>query len=1391
MADTVIGIKVTATGITTVTSDLKSMGKAAEQADDKLKGIDRGAKSARDSLGGVGGGASSAKDSLGGVGSSADGLGGKLSSLAVGGIGKLVAGFATLGAAAAGAGAALGTAVVKNFADYEQNVGGVETLFKDSADKVKAYADEAYKTAGLSANQYMESVTGFSASLLQGLGGDTEKAADIANMAMIDMSDNAAKFGTDISTIQEAYQGFAKDNFDMLDNLKLGYGGTQEEMARLINDSGVLGDSMQVTAETVKDVSFDKMIEALHVVQDRMGITGTTAKESAATISGSIATLQGAWSNLLVGLGRSDADVSKLATNVITSFKQVVDNILPVVENLGSNVFKLAPKIAEAGKVIAELIAKAAPVVIQAGVSVITGLLQGLSEAGPALVEGLADVISDLANNLPQIMHSLTEGIMKILISLGENLARIAPDIIPDIVQALVTGINNILIYLPDLLAVIPPLLMGIADGILQALPIILDVLPTLVSSITKALITYMPLIMEAWAYIIDAVIKALPGLVAEIGKALNDAITAAINEFRPDGNKLDSFAESVWQWLKNLVSSISDWGKSLYNSVGSIIEGSISAVLTKVENIKQGIKDLYNGVTSKVLETVFSVVSGISDIFHSLIQNIGSKALSLYNAAVSAGSSIVQGILSAVSGAYEIAQNIVNTIVGGLANAGSWLIESGSNILKYIWQGVVNGLSFLGNIGSEIIQWISTSIQNSISYIYNVASTIGGAISNGIKSSAGSVGSAALEIMNSFSQTIQNGVSTLQSKGSQIVSNLVNGIRSGIGNVKNAMQSITQTVWNGTERIYRDMITAGKNLVTGLWNGIVNKAQWLYNKIVNWANNIVKSVFRSFGIQSPSRVFRDEVGKNIVLGFAEGIDNNSHLVVKSVGNMAKDVTNEAKGLREGLAGELQTLAGNIDKFSEALDKTFSKRSSNPSQNIGIQGSSSTISQMKKEGISLKSALNQYKKDALGHIADVKERLSIAWDEVSIAFEGDDYGLGALSSFIGEDNARKVTRTAREIGSSIRKAQDFVENSIKKYQNSIVAQIRDTQENISIAWDEITVAFEGDDYGRGALTALFGEEASIQIIQVSTLIGEKVREIQGQLQAFSQEAQNMAQSAWVNLETMFKTTVNQVNSWISPMVVSGEMFFNSIVSRIESVKMRVSSSMSYLASTAISEINKHVSPMTVRGQEFIQSITRNYNLASQKVNNDINQVVNGAVREVDRRTGGMVTAGQNLVGGMWQGITSRGSQFHREVSNWAHGIVNQVRRDLGIHSPSRVFRDEIGRHLPTGLAEGIKLNAHVVISSLDSLNDQMILSVKDNPLLAKTDSRSSQNLPTFYPTVIPPSHKEISNDNSTTFKAPLIHVQNMTVRNDQDIRTLSEQLHRDISREMRAQGVLR
>lgn len=264
--------------------------------------------------------------------------------------GDIVKGVLTADAIKAGARAIVnfGKQIVSSYAEYEQLVGGVETLFGESAKTVQEYAQNAYKTAGMSANQYMETVTSFSASLLQSLGGDTKKAADYADKAVTDMADNANKMGTSMESIQNAYQGFAKQNYTMLDNLKLGYGGTKQEMERLIEDAEDLDDTFKASRDSNGDLtmSYADIVDAIHIVQDEMGITGTTAEEASDTISGSINSMKAAWENLSVGLADENANIEELMDNLAQSVEDVVRNLAPVVWLIIKTIFKTLIEIA-------------------------------------------------------------------------------------------------------------------------------------------------------------------------------------------------------------------------------------------------------------------------------------------------------------------------------------------------------------------------------------------------------------------------------------------------------------------------------------------------------------------------------------------------------------------------------------------------------------------------------------------------------------------------------------------------------------------------------------------------------------------------------------------------------------------------------------------------------------------------------------------------------------------------------------------------------------------------------------------------------------------------------------------------------------------------------------
>lgn len=351
-------------------------------------------------------------------------------------------------AAAAGAVIALTKSAVENYGEYEQLVGGVETLFKDSAGTVEEYANNAYKTAGLSANEYMETVTSFSASLLQSMGNDTQAAAEKADQAITDMSDNANKMGTDMQSIQNAYQGFAKQNYTMLDNLKLGYGGTKEEMQRLIDDANAL-NAAQGNYTNYSIESYADIVDAIHTVQTEMGITGTTALEASTTIEGSIGAMKAAYANFVTGLGNDNADISELSSQLIQSVGTVAENVLPVVEtvlkNIAEAVQRDGPEMIE--KFVSYAIEKL-PEVISLGLQMVISLVKGLAQNIPQLVTSVLNMMATIVKTIWESLPDIIEVGKNIVLGLWEGIKAMASWIgekVSGFVGGLVDGVKGVL----------------------------------------------------------------------------------------------------------------------------------------------------------------------------------------------------------------------------------------------------------------------------------------------------------------------------------------------------------------------------------------------------------------------------------------------------------------------------------------------------------------------------------------------------------------------------------------------------------------------------------------------------------------------------------------------------------------------------------------------------------------------------------------------------------------------------------------------------------------------------------------------------------------------------------------------------------------------------------
>lgn len=383
----------------------------------------------------------------------------------------------TVGGVVTAVGTAIGSVVaagVKSYADLEQNIGGVETLFKENSQKVIDNANKAYETAGVSANEYMQLVTSFSASLLQSLGGDTAKAADVADMALIDIADNANKFGTDMQSIQNAYQGFAKQNYTMLDNLKLGYGGTKSEMERL------LADAQKISGVKYDIANLSDVYNAIHVIQTELDVTGTTAKESATTISGSMASMKAAFDNFLNGSG-SPEQLSNSITTFISNVSNVILKLAPSILSGLSTLFQnLVPQI---GKLIMNML----PQLFTSAQELISSLLKLISENVQPLSDTIVSLFISLTNFIVENLPMIVDVALQIILALASGIAENIDDLIPTIVDV-VLKISEILLDNIDLVIEAAfKLLLGVAKGIVKAIPKILEHIPTLISKILKA----------------------------------------------------------------------------------------------------------------------------------------------------------------------------------------------------------------------------------------------------------------------------------------------------------------------------------------------------------------------------------------------------------------------------------------------------------------------------------------------------------------------------------------------------------------------------------------------------------------------------------------------------------------------------------------------------------------------------------------------------------------------------------------------------------------------------------------------------------------------------------------------------------------------------------------
>ena len=589
---------------------------------------------------------------------------------------------AAMGAVAVAAGAAavkLGKEVIDAYADYEQLVGGVDTLFKESSQELQTYAANAYKTAGMSANDYMETVTSFSASLIQSLGGDTEKAVKYADMAITDMSDNANKMGTDMGLIQNAYQGFAKQNYTMLDNLKLGYGGTKTEMERLLADAQAIS-GIEYNIDSYADV-----VEAIHVIQESMGIAGATAAEAEGTISGSINALQAALQNMLVGFGDANADMDLLCQNMVDALQNVITNITPVIENM----VKVLPTVTGA---LLDAIADLLPTLLQTVTELFSQLLNTiltlLPQLIPAAVEAIMTIVQALIDNLPL----LVDAAVQLVVALVEGIGAALPQLIPAAVQAVITIVQGLISNLPLILDAALQLIMGLAQGLLTAIPMLIEALPAIITAIIEFILSAIPQIIDAGIQLLTSLVAALPDIIVAI-------------------------VEAIPQIIEGIITAVLDNIPLIIQAGIDLLVALIQALPQIITTIVAAIPEIIGGIVNALINSIPQIIQAGVELLVSLIANLPTIIVEI----VKAIPQIIVGIVSAlgkgVSQVAEVGANLVRGLWQGIQSLASWIWNKVSGWISSIWDGICDFFGIaspskeMGWVGEMLVKGLAGAI--------------------------------------------------------------------------------------------------------------------------------------------------------------------------------------------------------------------------------------------------------------------------------------------------------------------------------------------------------------------------------------------------------------------------------------------------------------------------------------------------------------------------------------------------------------------------------------------------------------------------------------------------------------------------------------------------------
>lgn len=769
----------------------------------------------------------------------------------VGKVGGVAKNVVKLGTAAVGA---IAAASLKSYAEYEQLSGGIEKLFGSSAEKVQKYADNAYKSVQMSKNEYMDLSTQFASSMIKSLNGDTNKAAEQTNKAITQMRDNASVFGSNMEDIENAYKGFAKQNYTMLDNLKLGYGGTKTEMQRLLDD-----------AEKISGIHYDisnmsDIVDAIQVIQTQMHVTGNAAKEASETIEGTANRVKSAWSNLITDLGNENADLSADMQNLLESAIAFGQNAIP----------RLAMIVEGLGKAIATVMQKLP-----------AALLQGFNEITPLVAKVIDDIMtsfttqllprmSSLMQKLPSTLQTMSKTMDNALNTLKTSVLSKIPTIYTQLATMVGNGINMLMqamtILLPRLTQFAIDLIVALSNSIIMQAPTFIAQMGTFMQVALQGIMQNLPMIAQQLISgvesIVQTLISQLPALGTQLGSAISGLLQTLVTNLPTMLNQLAGLSTQFFAWLiSQLPSIVSGLNQFVMNVIMQVVQ-ALPTILAQLPAILLGMLNLFVSQIMSMVPVVFnSIRTQLVPFIMNLIQGIGQTAL-------------------------QFIMQLPGMLIGAVGS--------------------------LINLGGQLCSAIGNGFRSILPQLPSIALQVGTFILSALASLPMRLLSAGAAAMRGFATGLRNIIPQIPSIGMSAISGLANAVRGGIGRVGSAARNVASHCISTLRGALSPstLTSVGSNLIKGLWNGISNVGGWIKSKIGGFCSGVVKDIKGFFGIHSPSRLMRDEVGKYLGLGIGVGFDQSQPEVSKMMTRSMKYTTDNLR--RASMQDSNMALLGGI-----------------------------------------------------------------------------------------------------------------------------------------------------------------------------------------------------------------------------------------------------------------------------------------------------------------------------------------------------------------------------------------------------------------------------------------------------------------------------------------------